>query len=194
MATRSQKSGMTDARRQRLMEIQKREQLKGMLINKFKLKYGNKPTISRYIDNEVQRFLANDRLTEGNLKNLDNKIGREVDQRDKKQNILDEVRSQRSQSAYSRASKVPSKASRGLSAVALQQLDNQNDRKSQAGGDAASRRTQSAYGGSRRSNAGVSKACKYLIFHFYSIFCEKCINRLFLFDLQTHTPPATRHL
>ena len=36
------------------MEIQKREQLKGMLINKFKLKYGNKPNISKYIDNEVQ--------------------------------------------------------------------------------------------------------------------------------------------
>ena len=108
MATRSEKSGMTDARRQRLMEIQKREQLKGMLINKFKLKYGNKPTISRYIDNEVQRFLANDRLTEGNLKNLDQKIGKEVDQRDKKQQILDDVRSQRSQSAYSRASAAPS--------------------------------------------------------------------------------------
>jgi hypothetical protein len=44
---------MSDARRQRLMEIQKREQLKGMLLNKFRLKYGNKPTISRYIDNEV---------------------------------------------------------------------------------------------------------------------------------------------
>ena len=75
---------MTEARRQRLMEIQKREQLKGMLINKFKLKYGSKPNISKYIDNEVQKFLANDRLTEGNLKNLDNKIGREVDNRDKK--------------------------------------------------------------------------------------------------------------
>ena len=53
------------------MEIQKREQLKGMLINKFRLKYGNKPNISTYIDNEVKKFLANDRLTEGNLKNLD---------------------------------------------------------------------------------------------------------------------------
>ena len=75
------------------MEIQKREQLKGMLLNKFRLKYGNKPTISRYIDNEVQRFLANDRLTEGNLKNLDIKIGKELDNRDKKEQILDDVRS-----------------------------------------------------------------------------------------------------
>lgn len=55
-----------------------------MLINKFRLKYGNKPTISKYIDNEVQRFLANDRLTEGNLKSLDQKIGKEIDNRDKK--------------------------------------------------------------------------------------------------------------
>jgi hypothetical protein len=50
-----------------------------MLINKFKLKYGNKPTLSKYIDNEVQRFLANDRLNEDNLKNLDNKICKEAD-------------------------------------------------------------------------------------------------------------------
>lgn len=100
----SQRSGMTDVRRQRLQEIQKREQLKGLLVNKFKLKYGNKPTISKFIDNEVQRFLANDRLTEGNLKSLDQKIGKELDNRDKKQQILDDVRSQRSQSAYSRAS------------------------------------------------------------------------------------------
>lgn len=50
MATRSDKastvggkSQMSDARRERLLDIQKREQLKGMLINKFKLKYGDKP-------------------------------------------------------------------------------------------------------------------------------------------------------
>ena len=34
---------MTDKRREKLMDIQKREQLKGMLINKFKVKYGSKP-------------------------------------------------------------------------------------------------------------------------------------------------------
>ena len=54
-----------------------------MLINKFKLKYGNKPNVSRYIDNEVQRFLANDRLTEGNLKSLDQKISKQVDLKEK---------------------------------------------------------------------------------------------------------------
>jgi hypothetical protein len=60
MATRSQigsqaskGSKMSDTRRERLLEIQKREQLKGMLVNKFKLKYGNKPNLTTFIDNEV---------------------------------------------------------------------------------------------------------------------------------------------
>ena len=74
---------MSSVRRERLQEIQKREQLKGMLINKFKLKYGNKPNLSKYIDNEVHRFLNNDRLTEDNLKNLDSKIGKEADKKDR---------------------------------------------------------------------------------------------------------------
>lgn len=34
------KSQMSEQRREKLVDIQKREQLKGMLISKFKLKYG----------------------------------------------------------------------------------------------------------------------------------------------------------
>jgi len=60
------------------MDIQKREQLKGMLINKFKVKYGDKPVIGKFIDNEVNRFLKNDRLTEDTLRNLDSKIMNEA--------------------------------------------------------------------------------------------------------------------
>lgn len=123
-------SQTSEARRERIVEIQKREQLKGMLVNKFKLKYGDKPFLSKYIENEVHKFLTNDRLTEANLKNLDSKIGREADSRDKKAEILD-FRSQRSASAYSGASKksaVPSIKSRGgLSATALNALDRQYD-------------------------------------------------------------------
>ncbi len=48
------------------------------LVNKFKLKYGNNANISKFIDNEVQKFLANDRLTETNLLGLDEKIGKEA--------------------------------------------------------------------------------------------------------------------
>lgn len=55
-----------------------------MLVNKFKLKYGkNSSNIASYIDNEVTRFLKNDRLTEDNLKRLDDKIMKESDLRDK---------------------------------------------------------------------------------------------------------------
>ena len=61
-----------------------------MLVNKFKLKYGNNQNISKFIDNEVQKFLANDRLTEKNLLGLDAKIGKEANLRYKKNNILDD--------------------------------------------------------------------------------------------------------
>ena len=85
---------MSDQRRERLLDIQKREQLKGLLINKFKIKYGNKnPNIAGYIDNEVAKFLKNDRLTEENLKKLDDKILKESNLRDKKELILDEIKS-----------------------------------------------------------------------------------------------------
>lgn len=50
----SQRSSQADeARKERLVEIQKREQLKGLLINKFKAKYGNHSTLTKFIENEV---------------------------------------------------------------------------------------------------------------------------------------------
>ena len=108
MATKSErgstagKSQMSDARRERLLDIQKREQLKGLLVNKFKLKYGDKPQLAKYIDNEVQKFLKNDRLTEDNLKKLDDKILKESELRDKKEAILDDKRSERSRASSQR--------------------------------------------------------------------------------------------
>ena len=74
-----------------------------MLVNKFKLKYGDKPQIAAYIDNEVARFLKNDRLTEDNLKRLDDKISKESELRDKKQDIIDDRRSDRSGGARARS-------------------------------------------------------------------------------------------
>jgi len=35
-----------------------------LLINKFNNKYGHLENIGKYIENEVQKFLSNDRLTE----------------------------------------------------------------------------------------------------------------------------------
>ena len=74
---------LSELSREKLLDIQKREQLKGLLINKFKHKYGNKPNVASYIDNEVNRFLKNNRLTEENLKNLDDKINKESKIREK---------------------------------------------------------------------------------------------------------------
>jgi hypothetical protein len=67
-----------------------------MLLNKFKLKYGDKQQIGRFIDNEVNRFLKNDRLTEETLRLLDSKIQNEASLRDKKEAILDDRASERS--------------------------------------------------------------------------------------------------
>ena len=105
----SAKSGMSEARRERLMDIQKREQLKGMLVSKFKLKYGDRPQLGKYIDNEVGRFLKNGRLTEDNLRNLDSKISKEADLREKRQAILEDHKSNAG-SVRSRASSHHSRA------------------------------------------------------------------------------------
>lgn len=103
----SAKSGQSEARRQRLLDIQKREQLKGLLVNKFKVKYGDKgPALAKYIDNEVQKFLKNDRLTEDNLKKLDDRILKESETRDKKEAVLDDHLSQKSR-AHSQQAKKP---------------------------------------------------------------------------------------
>ena len=67
-------SRMSESRRTRLEEIQKREQLKGMLITKFRNKYGKENQLIGYIDKQVQEFMTQSRLTEGNLADLDEKI------------------------------------------------------------------------------------------------------------------------
>ena len=114
---------MSEQRRERLMDIQKREQLKGMLISKFKLKYGDKPNLGKYIDNEVARFLKNGRLTEDNLRNLDSKISKEADLRGKREAILDDRKSE----AGSVRSRASSHASR-RSQPAAPQADAQSQR------------------------------------------------------------------
>jgi hypothetical protein len=88
-----------------------------MLISKFKLKYGDKPNLSKYIDNEVTRFMKNGRLTEDNLRTLDSKIGKEAANRDKKEAVLEDHKSQRSNRSASH--KAPSVHSRGAAAAAI---------------------------------------------------------------------------
>ena len=76
---------MSESRRTKLEEIQKREQLKGMLISKFRNKYGKtNEGLTNYIDNQVGQFMNANRLTETNLKELDEKIQKEKYTQDKK--------------------------------------------------------------------------------------------------------------
>ena len=51
--------------------------------------------MASYIDHEVAKFLKNDRLTEDNLRRLDEKISKETDLREKKEAILADRRSER---------------------------------------------------------------------------------------------------
>ena len=114
---------MSEARRERLLDIQKREQLKGLLINKFKVKYGDKgPGLAKYIDNEVQKFLKNDRLTEDNLKKLDERILKESELRDRKDAILDDRKSSKSAGAPRAASQKPPAADPETRSVASSKM------------------------------------------------------------------------
>jgi len=87
------KSATSEVRKERAAEIQKREQLKTLLVTKFKGKYGGTGSIARYIENEVQKFLTTDRLTEANLKKLDAKIAAEADKKERQSLILDDRKS-----------------------------------------------------------------------------------------------------
>jgi hypothetical protein len=51
----------------------------------------------------VARFLKNDRLTEDNLKRLDDKISKESELRDKKGDILDDRKSEKSAGGRARS-------------------------------------------------------------------------------------------
>ena len=94
MSVRSANSKMSDTRKEKLLNIQKKEQLKGLLVNKFKLKYGDRA--EKLIENEVGKFLKNDRLTESNLVKLDEKIGKANDKNQKADDILSDHKSQKS--------------------------------------------------------------------------------------------------
>merc|ERR1712160_197253 len=57
----------------RLINIQKRDKLKGLLITKFMKKYGIKnPEIM--LEDEIKRFLEGEKLTDIDLRQLDEKI------------------------------------------------------------------------------------------------------------------------
>lgn len=69
-------SKLSNPRKERLLAIQQREQLKGLIVNKFLEKYNakNKPQYSAFVDKQVNDFIKNEKLTEDNLKRLEQRI------------------------------------------------------------------------------------------------------------------------
>jgi hypothetical protein len=61
--------------REKLLNLQKRQKLKDLLITKFMLKYGIK-NADEILDEEISKFLQGERLTDQDLKRLDMKIKR----------------------------------------------------------------------------------------------------------------------
>jgi len=84
---------MSQNRRTKLENIQKREKLKSMLVNKFKSKYGISGDDQRLAD-EVSQFVKTEKLTEENLKRLDEKICMDTANYKQSKSVASSVKSQ----------------------------------------------------------------------------------------------------
>jgi hypothetical protein len=65
----------------RLINIQKREKLKGLLITKFMKKYGIKNP-EKLLQDEISKFLEGEKLTDADLKKLDEKLRKLLSEKD----------------------------------------------------------------------------------------------------------------
>ena len=86
----SYSKGMSQARREKLEKLKEREDLKSVLVHKFRSKYQGENNIkthsiaSSVINAEVNKFLETEKLNEENLRNLDDRIGEGRQKGDKK--------------------------------------------------------------------------------------------------------------
>lgn len=67
---RSIQSNMSEARRQKLLNLQKREKLKALLVRKFRMKYGNSKKMDAIIMKGIDSFIKRKRVTEKDLEAL----------------------------------------------------------------------------------------------------------------------------
>ena len=88
-ANQTAASKLTEQQRTRLLKLQEREELKGLLINKFKKKYGNE---GGFIDKEVENFMKQETLTEANLQKLDDKIKKKAENDQKSVSVRSETK------------------------------------------------------------------------------------------------------
>jgi hypothetical protein len=71
-ANTKQPTRLSEERKARLLKLQEREELKGLLISKFKKKYGG----AQFVDKEVENFIKTETLTEANLRKLDERLAK----------------------------------------------------------------------------------------------------------------------
>lgn len=113
----SQPTKLTEERKARLLKLQEREELKGLLISKFKKKYGG----AGFIDKEVENFIKTENLTEANLRKLDDRLAAKQEMQpgsragskagSVKSMSNASVHSQRSQASQKSAARAPSERS-----------------------------------------------------------------------------------
>jgi len=79
---------LSDPKREKLLAIQEREQLKGLLVTKFLEKYDKtKKNDKDFVNKQVTEFMKNEKLTEENLKKLEQKIKTGVNAQEKGDNV-----------------------------------------------------------------------------------------------------------
>jgi hypothetical protein len=76
--------------KERLVNIQKREKLKGLLITKFMKKYGIKNP-EHILQEEISKFLEGEKLTDNDLKRLDEKLKRMLCDKQQHDNLKREL-------------------------------------------------------------------------------------------------------
>lgn len=85
----------TNFSKDRLINIQKRDKLKGLLITKFMKKYGIKnPEV--LLEEEIKKFLEGEKLTDIDLKNLDEKIRRLINNSNAHDNLKRDLSNEQS--------------------------------------------------------------------------------------------------
>lgn len=76
--------------KEKLINYQKREKLKGLLITKFMKKYGIKNP-EAILEEEISKFLMGEKLTDGDLKNLDVKLKKIISDVKEDENFKKEI-------------------------------------------------------------------------------------------------------
>ena len=123
-ANLGQQSRLTDDRKARLLKLQEREELKGLLISKFKKKYGG----AEFISKEVENFIKSETLTEANLRKLDDKLAQKYEFKapsSKAPSVAGSVRSQKS--AASQGSRMSQQSAASRQAAPAQPRARQDD-------------------------------------------------------------------